>query len=166
MINTVRCILLLTLAACALRGAQPVAEPKAMADVLSGRWMLRLHLDSADAAMPDPQTREVTGEVYLYRDTSRRHAPQGTFKWPTHSGEYAVDFTRFGFDPRREGMPRFVRAHPIGEDSVRIEFDPGLSHGYVDLIGRLDGDSIVGSWMHVIQARPARGTFVMLRRGT
>lgn len=81
---------------------------------------------------------------------------------PTDYGSYDVDFRPLGFDPRKEGRTPTAIAGSLPDDSIAIVL--GDADRSVSMRGRLDADSITGTWDASLgRADAGAGRFVMRR---
>lgn len=144
-----------------------------------GTWDIELWLDSASNVAPPPTARHVTGTLRV--DTL--HTVSGTGSdgarwtrrfWP---GRFAIDFRPFfGAQVAPDastsvggGFNRLSMSElevEAANDTIAIEFIPGISHGGISAIGVVSGDSISGTWYVRAYASFASGRFTMSRRSS
>lgn len=151
-----------------------LAQPAdSSASRLIGTWRVEFLLDSAGALSPRPTSRVVRGVLSfgsISVDSAYAWRPSGQ---PGRFGRSALDFSPFFGRPVARDVSTTVfgpfdadfLSEAIGgvwdSDSVRIKLIPRLTHGSIDLSGRLMGDSILGIWLQVAYCCGAYGRFVM-----
>lgn len=170
-----RCALLIVgvLGACApteLSSSKP-PQPRS----LEGRWSVELSINSANALGPVPTKRVVRGEIAVSAersptifaafpgDTTQRFGRYSIDLTPFFGGPIARDVSTTTMGPVDTAFTTELLARRLAADSVEFDFIPRISHGGLSLTGRLNGDSIVGSWIQRAYGGGASGNFVMQR---
>lgn len=83
---------------------------------------------------------------------------------PSASGTFDVDFTPFGFDPRRDDATPIAVAGWLSPDSLEIILGDAQSDVTVRMHGSVTGDSITGGWRVLVsRTGGGGGSFVMVR---
>jgi len=146
---------------------------------LEGEWNITLILDKGRAVASGRAGKQVEGTI---RFSSAIPDPlpdrRRTRGDPTvdEFGEYRIDLRPFfgaaitksltnTVFPGREGADILteVDGYVYNESQVEIRFIPRMSHGGISLSGRVQGDSIRGSWIKRDFAPRFEGHFVMKR---
>jgi hypothetical protein len=133
---------------------------------LIGTWNARFHLERAPLlSATDAEARhDVEGQLaFLSNRWLSDSYPE--IDLPAAYGTYDIDFTPFGFDPRREGEEPTAVAGRLQNDSVRILLGSRDGETRVSLVGKIMGDSIAGKWtVSISRSGGGGGRFVIYRR--
>jgi hypothetical protein len=147
-----RAVLVLLLAACRAPDGR-TAEWERHATALSGHWSVSFSYAKGG---------EVTGGMDLTanRTVESEYARIGI---PADYGTYAVTFRDLGGAPSGTRVPAVVAGF-VGEDSVLVLFDSDRPTFHMEMRGRLENDSVRGTWI-AAQSRGtiASGSFMMVR---
>ena len=129
-------------------------------DLISGLWEFTLLTDSAGV-----RTESVRGALALLRRIQNK--PQSiwmSLPEPTHIGVYSANLQSVGVTTELEGPMPHAGAKILGHDSVEVVLNPAPDHGAVILTGRVEADSITGTWLVTSYGEGTRGQFVMRRQ--
>ncbi len=152
---------------------QPPSDPIQPAALIGPDWKVTFQLDSANRFISPPTWREVSGLIVLKDSAASNEAIVEARRGRV--GRYRIDFTpffgaRFARDVSTSiagatSTDDFLtRAHwwIYGRELV-VVLTPQMSHGPVTFVGRLYGDSVVGTWNQRAYCCGAYGRFVMRR---
>ena len=144
---------------------------------MEGKWRVELRRIPLGVIRFRPFTKTISGEVYFsdtipdpiglrksYRSLDDRAL--GYFDVPFSrffGSQIAADVSTTVVGGSPDTLEREVLASVFAGDSVELSFIPRVSHGGVTLLGRLKGDSVIGTWYLRAYAVGSRGDFIMVR---
>lgn len=147
----------------------PIARPQPVS--LVGTWDVEYTLDSANTQAPSPAVRRVRGRL-MFGDVGADSTGQGSVP---ANGRFLVDFTPlFGGSLSRDvsavasGPVDSTTVHEVagtlaGADSVRIDLVPRMTAAGISMSGRIEGDSVSGTWIRRAACCGEFGHFRMTR---
>jgi hypothetical protein len=157
-----------------LGGTSPTDRPQVVS--LVGTWDVEYTLDSAGTEAPPSAVRRVRGRL-MFGDVGIDSAFQGRVpaSGATAFGRFAVDFTPLFGSPLSRDVAA-IAAGPVDStlvseaagtvaraDSVHIDLVPRVSLGGISMTGRIQGDSVSGTWIQRAANGGALGHFRMSR---
>jgi hypothetical protein len=138
---------------------------EAATNQLIGTWDAHFHLDRAPLLTLNinPAMQDVSGEI-AFVPNRWLVEPYPEMPAPSAYGTYDVDFTPFGFDPRRTSQTPTAVAG-LNKDSLLIILGEPGDETSVILNGRMTGDSIRGTWtVSIGRSGGGGGSFLIVRR--
>ena len=160
------CLTVLVLAACTDRTVLERQAKEVATTELMGTWNAHFHLDRAPllTANINPAMKDVAGEI-AFVPNRWLVQPYPEMPAPSAYGTYDVDFTPFGFDPRRTNETPTAVAGWLKKDSLQIILGEPSGETSVILTGRMTNDSIRGTWtVSIGRSGGGSGSFLIVRR--
>lgn len=160
------CLTALVLAACTDRTVLERQAGEAATNQLTGTWDAYFHLDRPPllTLTINPEMKDVSGE-FAFVPNRWVVQPYPEMPAPSAYGTYDVDFTPFGFDPRRTDETPTAVAGWVKKDSLQIILGEPNDETSVILDGRMTNDSIRGSWtVSIGRSGGGGGSFLIVRR--
>jgi hypothetical protein len=155
------------LSGCKTPAPQVSRADSALAANLAGTWNMQFRLIRSPVLTLDTVTapREIRGKLSLLvnRSLDRSFRRIGI---PTNYGSYDVDLTPFGFDTRVGGNTPTAVAGRLSGDSIEVILSPESEIGELVLIGRLEGNNVVGTWRVTLPRSAGEGIVVAERIAT